>query len=341
MSNINDFARYCVRPTVTVIIPAYNAAAFVAEAIESVLRQSYSNFELIVIDDGSTDDTASVVATFRDDRLRLVQHANQGLSQSLNRGIDLSRGEIIAFLDADDVWLPHKLERELAVFDNEEEVGLVFSDFVRFDECGINTQSQFTFYTGLQALPTRAAKVGSARIVTNDAFVSFIGLGEFPAYHSAIAVRRTVLGTTRFMDVRKDERGVIVFLEDLAFFPRIFARTHVAFLSDTLMHMRRHENNSTIFYNSLYVAKLNSLRSLRDEPLTCDQTFALRQRIATAAVAAGRQRMRERKLLEAGSHLVFAATRGKWRSVLISLLRASLDIWRGETSIPGTPGSKP
>ena len=328
-----------MNPNATVIIPAYNAESFIAEAVKSVLRQTYTQFELIVIDDGSTDSTASVVESFRDDRLRLVRQANQGLSKTLNRGIDLSRSEIITFLDADDIWMPSKLERELQIFGSEAQVGLIFCDFVRFDARGLSEASQFSFYSALESIPARASESGDGRVVTNDAFSSFIGMGEFPAYHSAIAVRRDVLRNTRFIDVRKDERGVITFLEDLAFFPRIFARTNVAYITTPLMQMRRHENNSTVFYNSLNVAKLNSLLAVREEELSPIQSSALHKRIAYAAVLAGRQRMRERRIRDAFSHLTWAALRGEQRSVLLSMLRAPLDLWRGESAVPGTPGS--
>lgn len=327
-----------MNPKASVIIPAYNAEAFVAQAIESVLRQSYGDFELLVMDDGSTDATANVIEAYRDARVRLVRHANQGLSRTLNRGIDLSRGEIITYLDADDVWMPTKLEREMAIFDSEEDVGLVFCDFERFNEHGILTHSQFAFYRGLEGIATRAASAHRGRIALGDAFTAFISMGEFPAYHSAIAVRRAVLGRTRFMDVKKDSRGVLTFLEDLAFFPRIFARTRVAYLAEPLMRMRRHESNSTVFYNSLDVAKLNSLLAVREEELDAHQAAALSKRIANAEVLAGRQRMRERQVGEALRHNARAASLGKLHSVLLSLLRAPYDLWRGEMAMPGTPG---
>lgn len=103
-------------PLVTVVIPAHNAEAFVGEAIQSVLGQDYERRECIVVDDGSTDGTASVVGGFGND-VRLVQTSNRGVAAARNTGAEAGEGELIAFLDADDVWLPSKLSQQVALFD--------------------------------------------------------------------------------------------------------------------------------------------------------------------------------------------------------------------------------
>lgn len=97
---------------VSVIIPVYNGAPFLAEAIHSVLRQNYERLEIIVVDDGSTDDTADVAARFAA-RIRFVQQDNRGPSAARNRGLEMARGDVIAFLDADDLWPGEKLNRQL------------------------------------------------------------------------------------------------------------------------------------------------------------------------------------------------------------------------------------
>jgi glycosyltransferase involved in cell wall biosynthesis len=100
-------------PTVSVIIPAYNAEAFIADAVSSALEQTYRDLEVIVVDDGSTDGTLARLAGFGD-RIRVHQQPNRGVAMARNTGVGLARGGWIAFLDADDLWLPHKLERQLA-----------------------------------------------------------------------------------------------------------------------------------------------------------------------------------------------------------------------------------
>lgn len=108
-----------VPPLVTVVIPTYNRAHMLPRALESVLAQTFEAFEVLVVDDGSTDDTVALMAEYeaRDERVRyLVQPRNAGVSAARNRGLHEARGEFIAFLDSDDEWLPTKLECQLSRF---------------------------------------------------------------------------------------------------------------------------------------------------------------------------------------------------------------------------------
>ena len=103
-----------VRSLVSVIIPTYNRAHLVTGAIESVLAQTFTDYEIIVVDDGSTDATGEVLSQRYGDRIRYLYQANAGRSVTRNRGVDLAKGEYVAFLDSDDLWLPQKLERMVA-----------------------------------------------------------------------------------------------------------------------------------------------------------------------------------------------------------------------------------
>jgi glycosyltransferase involved in cell wall biosynthesis len=107
-------------PSVSVIIPAFNAAAFLAEAVESALAQTHAPLEIIVIDDGSTDSTAEVAGRLP---VTFMRQENAGVSTARNRAIARSRGELIALLDADDVWLPQKLAVQIEALDREPEAG--------------------------------------------------------------------------------------------------------------------------------------------------------------------------------------------------------------------------
>ncbi|MFC6733586.1 glycosyltransferase [Haladaptatus sp. DYSN1] len=101
-------------PTVSVVIPTYNRSEEVTHAIDSVLAQTYDDFELLVVDDGSTDDTEEVVTSYDDDRVKFIEHEeNQGAPAARNTGIEHAEGEYVAFLDSDDEWLPLKLERQV------------------------------------------------------------------------------------------------------------------------------------------------------------------------------------------------------------------------------------
>jgi glycosyltransferase involved in cell wall biosynthesis len=114
------------RPTASVVIPVLNGAEFIAKAISSVLEQTMSDLELIVIDDGSTDATPQIVRAFRDPRLRYFYQPNRGLSGARNTGIRQARAPWIAFLDCDDYWMPRKLEAQLEAATAAPEVGLVY-----------------------------------------------------------------------------------------------------------------------------------------------------------------------------------------------------------------------
>ncbi|HEX2274960.1 MAG TPA: glycosyltransferase family 2 protein [Acidimicrobiales bacterium] len=117
----------------TAVVPAYNAASFVSAAVESVLAQTYEPVECVVVDDGSTDATSTVVAGFGS-RVRCIRKANGGVASARNTGLADARGEFVAFLDADDTWVPHKLERQMELFRSAPSTGLVYSGIAVVDE---------------------------------------------------------------------------------------------------------------------------------------------------------------------------------------------------------------
>jgi len=120
-------------PLVSIVIPAYNAAPFIAETLESALAQTHAHREVIVVDDGSTDDTESRVAPYLG-RIRYVRQANAGAAAARNAGLRMAAGDYIAFLDADDVWQPEKLEIQLRVAARHPESCMIVCDGVDFGE---------------------------------------------------------------------------------------------------------------------------------------------------------------------------------------------------------------
>lgn len=120
----------------TVLLPAYNAAPYVGQAIESILAQTYTDFEFLIINDGSKDNTLSVIKSFKDERIRLIDRENKGLIDTLNEGIDLAQGEFIARMDADDIAMPHRFEREVNFLEQHPEYVLIGSEADIIDKEG-------------------------------------------------------------------------------------------------------------------------------------------------------------------------------------------------------------
>jgi len=115
---------------VSVIVPTYNRADLISETIESILNQTYKNFELIIVDDGSTDNTEKVIRKFKDNRIKYIKTDYSGVpARPRNIGIKKAKGEYIAFLDSDDMWLPEKLEKQIKVFQASNETAMLYTRF--------------------------------------------------------------------------------------------------------------------------------------------------------------------------------------------------------------------
>lgn len=123
-------------PKVSVVIPAYNQADYLGQAIQSVINQTYQDWELIVVDDGSTDNTAKVLSRFSDARISYIYQANKGLPGARNTGIELSSGEYLAFLDSDDYYHPEKLATQVAHLARHPELGLSYASRIDVDQHG-------------------------------------------------------------------------------------------------------------------------------------------------------------------------------------------------------------
>lgn len=123
-------------PKVSIIIPAYNAMTYLPETIETVLSQTFTDFEVLVVNDGSTDRTVEWISQLTEARLRLISQSNQGLSRARNTGITSAQGEYVALLDADDLWESTKLEKQVRCLDENPEVGLVYTWTALADQNG-------------------------------------------------------------------------------------------------------------------------------------------------------------------------------------------------------------
>ncbi len=153
-------------PLVSVVINVYNGEPYLAEAIDSVLGQTYENRELIVVDDGSTDATADVAGRYGD-ALRYVRQENGGIGSARNTGIELAQGEYFAFLDADDRFVGDKLERQLAAFDEDPSLEMVFGHVREFLSPELDAEAAARIRPPVENAPWRMTNL---MLVTRDAY---------------------------------------------------------------------------------------------------------------------------------------------------------------------------
>lgn len=121
---------------VSIIIPVYNADKYIADTVRSALNQTYKNFEILIIDDATQDRSIEICQQFTDPRIKIIRQQNRGLAGARNTGIRHAQGEYLAFLDADDLWLPEKLEKHVEHLENAPNVGVSFSRSAFIDENG-------------------------------------------------------------------------------------------------------------------------------------------------------------------------------------------------------------
>jgi len=167
-------------PLVSVIVPAYNAERTILETITSVQQQTFSDFEVIVIDDGSSDRTLELLNSVTDERLKIFSYKNCGVCVARNRGISHATGEFIAFLDADDLWTPDKLEAQLAALQQHSEAGVAYSWTYFMDEQGESSSpGEPIFFEGnvyAELLVNNFLASGSNPLICSQAIKS---VGEF------------------------------------------------------------------------------------------------------------------------------------------------------------------
>ena len=202
-------------PKVSIIIPAFNCERFIGEAIDSVLAQTYTDFELIVVDDGSEDQTAQKVKQYGE-KLTYLYQPNSGQAKARNLGYAHSNGEYLAFLDADDRWYPQMLEVEVQALDSNPQMGLVYSDVDVIDENGRLLQEHY--------LARRAEK--------KRASYSIIGFHSIP-FPSASLKRRVIFEKAGCFDVSFYQGG-----EDVVLWAKMYRLANFVWIPQSLAQRR-------------------------------------------------------------------------------------------------------
>ena len=226
-------------PAVTVVVPAYNAAAFVRRAVDSVLAQSAADPELLVVDDGSSDATLQVLAAYGG-RLRVIAQANAGPAAARNRGLAEARGRYVAFLDADDWWLPDKLAQQAALLDSRPEIGFC------------STATRVVHADGTPAGDWPCGRIGNSLLET-----LFVQGAVVSGSTSGVLARRELLLAAGGFDERL--RG----FEDPDLWIRLAARTGYACIPQPLTVVVRTPGSVSTHLPRMRAATLASFRKNR------------------------------------------------------------------------------
>lgn len=211
-------------PLVSIVMPTYNQDQFIGESIRSVLDQTHSNWELIIVNNFSEDDTINVVENFNDDRIRLINFKNNGIiAASRNIGILECKGEFVAFLDSDDIWLPEKLRIQIEYFKKNPKIGLLS--------------------TNATVIPgdTKLHKINSNRkISTRELFLKSV------IVNSSVLMRHSIIEEIGLLDENPDIRAA----EDLDYWIRASLKMEVAIIKKCLTLYRVHSSNASELGNN-------------------------------------------------------------------------------------------
>lgn len=254
------------KPFFTVVIPTHNRSALLQEAIQSVLGQTFETFELIVVDDHSSDDTSEVVRSIQDNRIKyIVNNRSKGGAGARNSGIFQAKGIWVAFLDDDDVWLPNKLESDYKKIQQVDySVGLVYSGSEAYD------------FTKMRGSPTLVPTI-EGWVQKDLLYKNYVGT------FSRVAIRTDLLKSIGGLDER------FVSLQDRELFVRIAGISKVAFTNETLVRMRtsnadritmnyRKRLIGSIMFSEKYKDLINDNPLLRHRSASLVFVFALKQR---------------------------------------------------------------
>ena len=261
----NGTARVGPRPLVSVILPVYNQCEFVGRAIESVLSQRFTDFEFLVVDDGSTDATPEIIERYAD-RVRVITQPNQGPYPARNRALREARGEFLAFIDSDDAWLPNRLERQVTILQANPEVALVYGNarIVEGDQIGVPIHTLF------EVAPPHRGRVFEALLEARTNFIP----------QSSVLVRRRYLEETG--DFREAPLGA-----DYHKWLQLAYRHPVDYVDEVVCEYRLHAGNISADSSRKLLIASGLLRELREEVEDLRAKRLIDRRILRAEYQAG------------------------------------------------------
>ncbi len=229
------------KPLISVIMPVYNEEKYLSHAITSILNQSFKNFEFIIINDGSTDNSLNILNSFTDDRILIINQENKGISISLNNGMNLSRGEFIARMDADDISRFDRLEIQYEFLKNNPEIGIVGS--------------------AVNVIDSKGKRWGKQTFIQSDVGVRWLCLTQSPFVHPSVMIRKECL------EQNKLEYSDLRYVEDYDLWIRLLSFTKGFVIGQTLLDYRVHKSNITNMYHKIQLKNHNeiALRAVKKE----------------------------------------------------------------------------
>lgn len=225
-----------MQPLVSVILPVYNGAKTIKRAVESILVQSFSNFELIIINDGSNDETPQILNSFTDSRIKILHQENSGITVALNKGVEAANGKYIARMDADDISLPERLEKQVNFLEAHPDIAVV------------GCANKIIYQDGKEAVRYRA-------FTHNEIMKNFVKITPVP--HSSVIMRKDALIDVGLYDPKTDGSKKIWMTEDYDLWVR-FAKKGYKFanLPDILLINEREATSITRSVSLIYLLKM-------------------------------------------------------------------------------------
>ena len=215
--------------TMSVVIPVYNGAAFIADTVRAALAQTVGKFEIVIVNDGSSDSTLEQLAPFGD-AVKVISIANKGVSNARNVGILASTGQFIAFLDADDLWYPEKLERQLEIMKRHSDIGFCCCNYASLNPITGDAATHFDQFIHDPEFVLDKKMADPLKVLIGYNFVGTC---------SNVMVRRDVLERTGLFDTRYRQA------EDYELWLRCAGETNFLLMSDVLLDKTKHETNLT------------------------------------------------------------------------------------------------
>lgn len=273
--------------TISVILPTYNRANYIKDAIESVLNQTYRNIELLIIDDGSTDNTQAVIEHYlKDNRIRYIKQKNSGAAAARNKGLELSKGKYVAFLDSDDIWEKDKLEIQIEVMNTLPDVAIVFSDFSAKRQDGLIEKSHIrTYFMVLDTYKLSYGDVFSHRNTLKNGEKVYWG----DIYKTMIFGNIILTSTTLFRQEVFNSAGVFDInyktLEDYDLFLKLTKGFTAAFIDKPIICYRYSEKqlSGDLFFGKLCTNLIDifnkNIASIKDEEFLQKNRKKIKQRL--------------------------------------------------------------